>query len=72
MTIALKFVVNYELLGLEESYQRSCFEHAFSKACQYGIVYDKVCRGLKHVSIEFAQSYIQKCITWPKKFGKGK
>jgi hypothetical protein len=54
MTIALKYVVNYELLGLEESYQGSCFEHAFSKACQYGIVDDKVCRRLKHVSIEFA------------------
>ncbi len=58
MTIALKFVINYELLMLEESYQISCFEHVFFKACQYGIVDDKMCKRLKHVSIEFAQSYI--------------
>jgi hypothetical protein len=29
--IALKSIVNYELLGLEESYQGCCFGHFFSK-----------------------------------------
>jgi hypothetical protein len=33
MTITLKSVVNYEALGLEESYQGTCFGHAYSKSC---------------------------------------
>jgi hypothetical protein len=32
MTNALKFVVCYETLGLEESFQDSCFVQDFSKA----------------------------------------
>jgi hypothetical protein len=36
MTTILKFMVNYEVLGMEESFQGTCFGHAFSKACQYG------------------------------------
>jgi hypothetical protein len=36
MTTTLKFIVNYEVLGMEESFQGTCFGHAFSKACQYG------------------------------------
>jgi hypothetical protein len=32
---ALKFVVKCETLGLEESFQGTCFGHVFSKACQY-------------------------------------
>jgi len=35
MTIVLKAVVSYDILSLEESYQGTCFGHAFSKACQY-------------------------------------
>jgi hypothetical protein len=31
MTIDLKSVVNYEVLGLEESFNGTCFGHAFSK-----------------------------------------
>jgi len=33
MIIVLKLVVNYEALGIEENYQRTCFGHAFFKAC---------------------------------------
>jgi hypothetical protein len=33
MTTALKVVVNCESFGLEESFQGTCFGHAFSKAC---------------------------------------
>ncbi len=33
LTIALKFVVNCEVFGLDESFQGFCFGHAFSKAC---------------------------------------
>jgi len=32
MTSALKFIMNCESLGLEESFQGTCFGHAFSKA----------------------------------------
>jgi hypothetical protein len=35
MTLTLKFVMNCELVGLEESFQGTCFGHAFFKACQY-------------------------------------
>ncbi len=31
-----------------------------------------VCRGLRYDSIKFAQTYLQKCITWPKKLRKGR
>jgi len=37
MRTILKFVVNCEVVGMEESFQGTCFGHAFSKACQYGI-----------------------------------
>ncbi len=52
MTIELKAIVNYEFLGLEERFQITCFGHAFSKACQYGIVKEKVCKDLKYVYIK--------------------
>ncbi len=42
MTIVLKFVVNSELFGLEKSFQGTCFGHVFSKACQHGIIEEKV------------------------------
>jgi hypothetical protein len=42
----------------------------FSKACQHGTTNESVCRNLKYVSIKFAQVDLQKCINWPKKFGK--
>jgi hypothetical protein len=38
MIITLKVVVNYEPFGLEENFQGTYFGHAFSKACQYGII----------------------------------
>jgi hypothetical protein len=44
MTIELKAIVNYESLGLEERFQSICFGHAFSKACQYAIVKENVCK----------------------------
>lgn len=42
-----KVVVSYECLGLEESFQSICFGHAFSKACQYAIRNEKVCKKFK-------------------------
>jgi predicted HicB family RNase H-like nuclease len=46
--------------GLEESFWGTCFGHAFSKACQYGITKEKNCKNLKYVSIKFAQAYLHK------------
>ncbi len=35
MMITLKIGVSYDILSLEESYQGTCFGHAFLKAYQY-------------------------------------
>jgi hypothetical protein len=51
MTI-FKFVVNCEVLGLEESFNGTYFGHAFSKTCQYVIAGKRVCKNLKYVSIK--------------------
>jgi hypothetical protein len=52
MTIALKSMVNCEVLGMEENFQSICFGHAYSKACQYGIATKKNCKNLKHIFIQ--------------------
>jgi hypothetical protein len=44
MTLALKFIVSCDILRWEESFNRGCFGHAFSKACQYGIAKEKNCK----------------------------
>ncbi len=64
--------MNYEVFGLEESFQSNCFGHAFFKAYQYGTIEKKICKNLKHISIKSTQFDLQKCITWPKKSKKGK
>jgi hypothetical protein len=63
ITTTLKFVVNYEVFGMEESFQGICFGHAFFKACQYRIVEIFFCKSLKYISIMLAQFDLQKCIT---------
>jgi len=47
---------------LEESFQGICFGHAFSKACQYTIIEEKVNKKLQYVPIKVAQGDLQKCI----------
>ncbi len=69
---ALKSIVNYEYLGLEDNFQGICFGHMFSKACQYGIAKEKIYKSLKYVSIKSTQTNLQKCIIWFKKSRKGK
>ncbi len=54
MTMALKIIVNYDILGLEESFNGTCFGHVFSKTCQYATTEEKVCKNLKFVSIKLA------------------
>jgi hypothetical protein len=39
MTMALKIVVNYDILGLEKSFKGTCFGHVFSKTCQHATIY---------------------------------
>jgi hypothetical protein len=56
LTNALKYVVQCETLGLEESFQGICFSHVFSKACQYATIDDKVCKNLKYVFIKSTQA----------------
>jgi hypothetical protein len=51
MTYALKSIVSCESLGSEESFQGTCFGHAFSKACQYGITKEKVCKCFHEVCL---------------------
>ncbi len=71
MIIALKFVMNCDVLGLKENFQGNYFVHVFYKACQYATMNDKVYKGLKYVSIKVAPKKLQTCIIWPKKQEKG-
>jgi hypothetical protein len=72
MTFVLKFVVNCETLGLQENFNGTRFGHVFSKACQYVITNEKVCKNIRYVFIKSTQANLQKCIIWPKKIGKGR
>ncbi len=71
MSSTLKIIISCDILGLEESYQSICFGHAFSKACQYATTNEKVCKDFTYVSIKTTLRELHKCITWPKKLGKG-
>ncbi len=35
MITTLKLIASFEVLGLEKSFERICFGHAFLKTCQY-------------------------------------
>ncbi len=52
LTNALKSIVKCEILGLEESFQGTCFDHAFSKACDMPQSMTKFVKNLKYVSIK--------------------
>jgi len=49
MTMALKIVINYDVLELEESFNGTCFGCAFSKTCQHATIEKKICKNLKFV-----------------------
>jgi hypothetical protein len=72
MIDVLKSIVNYEALGMIESFKGTCFGHAFSKACKHSTFNERVCKGIRYVSIKTFQIDLQKCITWPKKSRKCK
>jgi hypothetical protein len=42
MIATLKLIVDCEVLGVEKSFHGTCFGHAFSKACQYATMDEKV------------------------------
>ncbi len=50
MTTSLKSIVSCNVLGLKESFQGTCFDHAFSKMCQYATTYEKIYKGLRNLS----------------------
>jgi hypothetical protein len=52
MTTTLKSIISYDILSLIESFQGSFFGHAFSKVCQYTLVNENFCKGLKYVSLK--------------------
>ncbi len=52
LTVILKSMVDCEVLGMEKSFQGSCFGHLFYKACQYGTTKKKVCKNLRYASIK--------------------
>jgi hypothetical protein len=54
-----------------EPFDGSCIGQALSKVCKYVIIDDKMCTDLSYASIKDAQGVIQRCITCPKKSGKG-
>jgi hypothetical protein len=56
---------------LEEPFQGIFFGHTMSKVCQLDIIDEKVSTGFHEMSIKFAFVDFQKCITWPRKLGKG-
>ncbi len=64
MSFVLKYLVNCETLGLQESFNDTCFGHVYSKACQYVIIDEIVVRSLRYVSIKAIQADLQKCIIW--------
>jgi hypothetical protein len=52
MTTSLKSIVSYDILSLIESFQGSSFGHAFFMTCQYALINENFCKGLKYISIK--------------------
>jgi len=57
------FVINFETLSLQESFNGTCFGHSFPKACQNATIDEKVCKTLRYVSIKTTWENLQKYIT---------
>ncbi len=62
MIISLKSIVSCNVLGLKESFQGTCFDHTFSKMCEYATTYEKVCKCLRYVSIKVDQGDLPYCM----------
>jgi len=70
MTNALKYVINCECLSLEENFQRNCFGHAFSKACQCGSTNEKRQKNLKYVLLNLHKQIYKNAIFGQKNLGR--
>jgi hypothetical protein len=69
---ALTSIVSCSNLVLLEPFDGLCLGYALSKVCRYVTSNDKMFTSLPYTFINVVQGAIQKCITWPKFFGKGK
>jgi hypothetical protein len=67
MTNALNLAISCEYLGLEENFPSKLFWSCFFQGMLMEQINENVCRNIKYVFIKFAQTNMQKCITWPKK-----
>jgi hypothetical protein len=72
MIIALKLVVNHDVLDLEEKIWELILVMHFLKHANMQQKNDFFWIGLKYVSIKTTQGNLQMCITWPKKSGKNR
>jgi hypothetical protein len=55
MITTLKLIVSCDVLGLEESFQGTCFGHVFFEVCEYATMDEFFCKGLRNVFIKAAQ-----------------
>jgi len=46
MIVTLKSIITCDILSLTKKFQGNCFGYAFSKACQYVSLDEKVCNAL--------------------------
>jgi hypothetical protein len=72
MTIALKLVINCDVLDLEENFWELILVMCFLKHANVQQTYEKKFIGLRYVSIKTTQGDLQMCITWPKKSRKNR
>ncbi len=59
MTTTLKFIVSCKAMGLEESFQGTCFDLTFFKAYQYAKI-DEKCAKASHVHKIYSIIYFAK------------
>jgi hypothetical protein len=63
LAFVLSSMVSCSVLGLPSPHASICFGHIMSKVCQHATLDEKVCVGMKEVSIKKAQVALQKTIT---------
>jgi hypothetical protein len=54
MTSTPRFIMSCDILRLEKSFNGSCFRDIFSKACQYGIIEEKVYKDMGFMQLSDA------------------
>jgi len=70
MTIALKLVLNCDVLDLEEILWELILVMHFLKHANMQQMDEFFCIGLRYVCVKTTQGDLQMYITWPKKIGK--